>query len=264
VSQDHDGAAGPVLALGRDHSGLGAIPIYQRLGEARRAGTYEAHYLDEIRYLDGWVGRLFAQLDKLGSPGILLTADHGEAIGEDAYWFAHGHSVGLEQIRVPLLWRAPGGGGALVVPDPVSTIDVAPTLLRAAGIDRPAGFEGDPLVAGDESGRAEPSDRAIFAEHRLRAAVIAGDRYYARDRRALDEPLPDRITGGSLAPLAPRSAQLDPDGEQSPYQAERPTAAPLEPILQRFLDGSEAPVEPSPQAGSSATEEELRALGYLE
>jgi len=33
---------------------------------------------------------------------VVLTADHGEGLGEDGYWFAHGHSAGLDQVRVPL------------------------------------------------------------------------------------------------------------------------------------------------------------------
>ena len=85
--------------------------------------------------------RLVDGLDALGEPvAVLLTSDHGEAFGEDDYYFAHGHSVGLDQIRVPLIWRSAGPARARVETAPVSLLDVAPTLLRVAGLDVPEGF----------------------------------------------------------------------------------------------------------------------------
>src|SRR5262245_10713624 len=102
-ARDEPGAE--VLPVLEQQSGLGGIPAYQALPGLHSAAAYERRYLDEIRYLDPHVGRLIAALDELGRPAVLLTADHGEAFGEDGFYFAHGHSVGLDQIRVPLLWR---------------------------------------------------------------------------------------------------------------------------------------------------------------
>jgi arylsulfatase A-like enzyme len=250
-----------------DQSGHGGIPAYQNLDGATAIETYEHRYRDEIRYLDAHVARLLAAVDETGAPaGVLLTADHGEAFGEDDYWFAHGHSVGLDQIRVPLLWRPPPDPSGAEEPahatvlTPVSTIDVAPTLLAAAGRSLPDGFQGHVLVARDDgSGKGTP----IFAEHRLRVAVLAGGTYYARDREAFEEPVPDRITGGWLAPIPPRRAALGADG-RLPHYEEVNGDAPLEPLLSSFLDAGQSGGAPETAALDPALREQLRALGYLQ
>jgi len=78
---EEEGRALPVL---RDNSGHGGIPAYQALPNLFTAAAYERRYLDEIRYLDAQLERLIAAVDARGRPvGILLTADHGEAFGED-------------------------------------------------------------------------------------------------------------------------------------------------------------------------------------
>jgi arylsulfatase A-like enzyme len=48
-------------------------------------------------------------------------------------------------LRVPLLLRGPGVAAGAVVDDPVGTIDLAPTILRAAGRRIPEWMEGRPL-----------------------------------------------------------------------------------------------------------------------
>ncbi|MDJ0847814.1 MAG: sulfatase [Myxococcota bacterium] len=246
----------------REHSGYGGIPAYQTLPGLRRSTSYEGRYRDEIRYLDAHVGRLLADLDAQGSPpGVLLTADHGEAFGEDGYYFAHGHSVGLEQVRVPLLWRPPGGRAPAVVAAPVSTVDVAPTLLAAAGVPAPEAWIGRPLplVEPEDGG----SSRALFVEHRARAAVLQGGRYYARDRTDLGRGVPDRVTGGLLRPLPTRSATLDPGGGLPAYEADARVAE-LERSLAEHLRGAPALTLEGKETLDDERREALRALGYLE
>lgn len=252
----------PVLP---DHSGYEGIPAYQVLPNLFTVSAYERRYLDEIRYLDAQLKRLIDAVDARGRPvGILLTADHGEAFGEDSYYFAHGHSVGLDQIRVPLIWRAPGGDAASVIRTPVSTLDVAPTLLAAAGLEAPAAFQGRPLPMADAPDDAPA--RPLFAEHFLRAAVLIGSTYYARDRRPLDGPVDDRITGGKLHPMPPRTARLGAGDRVSAYESagDAGSAAELEELLARFLSAGDRHVEPSTGLLTPETRERLEALGYLE
>lgn len=245
------------LPILEDNSGKEGVPGYQVIEGLRSVEAYTERYRAEIRYLDRHVARLLAALP---DAGVLLTADHGEAFGEDGYYLAHGHSVGLELIRVPLLWRPPGGIPPDVVRVPVGGVDVAPTLLAAAGLTPPASFRGRPLPIPDTEAR---QDRLLFAEHRARAAIIAGDLYYARDHQDLSEAPLDRISGGRLEPLPPRMARLR--GPQPPsYEATSPAAsAGLDRALRSHLEAESA----LPSAGgepSEAMREELRALGYLE
>jgi phosphoglycerol transferase MdoB-like AlkP superfamily enzyme len=248
-----------------DHSGHEGIPAYQALPNLFTIDAYERRYLDEIRYLDAQLERLIDAADARGRPvGILLTADHGEAFGEDGYYFAHGHSVGLDQIRVPLIWRAPGSDAAGVIRTPVSTLDVAPTLLAAAGLEAPAAFQGRPLAVTDAPDDAPA--RPLFAEHRLRAAVLIGSVYYARDRRPLDGPVHDRISGGKLHPMAPRTARLGAEGRLPAYESVSDTgaAAALEEPLAEFLSAGDRLFGPPAEPPSPETRERLEALGYLE
>ena len=157
-----------------------------------------------------------------------------------------------------------------VIRTPLSTLDVAPTLLAAAGLEAPAAFQGRPLPAADA-----PKDaplRPLFAEHRLRAAVLIGSTYYARDRRPLDGPVHDRVTGGKLHPMAPRTARLGPEGRLPAYESASTTsAAALEELLAQFVSAGDrgvrtprTPAEPPVEPLSAEARERLEALGYLE
>jgi arylsulfatase A-like enzyme len=250
------------LPIGTNNAGRGSVPRYQFLPGARAPETYAARYLDEIRFLDAELARLLDGLDALGEPpAVLVTADHGEAFGEDGYFFAHGHSVGLDQIRVPLLFRPPPGRAGLgVVTAPVSLVDVAPTLLALAGVAPPADFAGRPLPLA--AGEAVPV-RPIFAEATRQAAVIHGSDYYARDRTP---GAPGRPDGGAWGdedpPLPARTARLAAGPALPPYAP--PGRAPaLEPTLAEFLETH--PVRAAATAAEAVPEElkeQVRALGY--
>lgn len=250
-------AQGRVLPLLRNHSGKHGIPAYQFLPGVQGLDAYAERYRAEIRYLDGELARLLVALP---DAGVLVTADHGEAFGEDDYYLAHGHSLGLEQLRVPLLWRPPGGVEPRRVDVPVGGVDVAPTLLAAAGLPASAQFQGRALPLSDEEA---PRDRVLFAEHRARAAVIAGRRYYARDRTNLGRGRRDRINGGVLEALPTRAAWLR--GEELPrYEVVEPAAsAGLEQALRSYLERSAEP-HLGQRELPEETHRQLRALGYLE
>jgi len=264
ASRRRDPPDAPLLPLLKDHSGYQGIPAYQALPGLRSLQAYELCYQDEIRHVDLHVARLVAGADALGPrPWVVLTADHAEAFGEDGYYFAHGHSVGMDQIRVPLLVRPAEPGPAWVSTRPVSGVDVAPTLLRAAGLPIPETFQGEPLPLRAEEEPERP--RTLVAEHRARAAIVVGSTYYARDRSPIAPGTPDEITGGVLLPLPPRVAKLGSDGRPSEYWTEpKESTARLESLLTRVLQSNE---ESEPHRTPQLTESEreaLRALGYLE
>ncbi len=105
-------------------------------------------YRGEIAFADHWIGRLLAEVDKLwglDDTMVVLTADHGECF-EDGVYFEHSDCLAQAALRVPLIVRYPPefAGGARRWGQ-ASSIDVAPTVLRAVGLESPADHSGRPL-----------------------------------------------------------------------------------------------------------------------
>ena len=110
---------------------------------------YNAQYDREIRYLDDELGRLFASLDELGVGDslIVLTADHGESMGEHDYYFEHGKLPYQATAHVPLIIAQKGViAGGRTVQHPVGLIDIAPTIVEMSGIPVPESHQGVSLA----------------------------------------------------------------------------------------------------------------------
>jgi arylsulfatase A-like enzyme len=111
----------------------------------RDRARLEALYDAEISYHDAHFGKFVERLKQLGvydQSLFVITSDHGEEFFDHGS-YGHGHSVYQELLHVPLLFRQPG-----VVPagkrieDTVGTLDIAPTVLAAAGLAVPDFMEG--------------------------------------------------------------------------------------------------------------------------
>jgi len=95
-------------------------------------------YYAAISYVDDRIGQVLGALRESGLEDdtiVLLTADHGEMLGERGLWYKMAFFE--DAARVPLIVRAPAGlarAGERVA-EPVSLLDVAPTLLDLAGLD---------------------------------------------------------------------------------------------------------------------------------
>jgi arylsulfatase A-like enzyme len=125
----------------------------------------KARYDGEIAGVDAAAGRL---LDGLRARRLLdgalavVTADHGESLGEHGE-ATHGVFLYEAAIRVPLLLRLSGRAEAgRRVAARVSLVDVAPTVLEAAGVAVPKEVQGRSLL-GLARGAREP-ERASYAE----------------------------------------------------------------------------------------------------
>lgn len=117
-------------------------------------------YNGEVAYADAQVARLLETLDEGGDRGrtlIVVAGDHGESLGEHNER-THGMLLYEAVLRVPLIVSAPGVKPA-VRPEPVSLLDVAPTVLSSLRLGAADGMRGVDLLAS-----APPRDREFYAE----------------------------------------------------------------------------------------------------
>lgn len=101
-----------------------------------------------ITYLDHQIGRLFEELERrelLRDTLVVITADHGEHLGEQAL-FGHGCSLYLSELHVPLLIIAPGNvPEKRVIAEPVSLRDLPATIVDRLGLQERSPFPGHTL-----------------------------------------------------------------------------------------------------------------------
>ncbi|MBK6466543.1 MAG: choline-sulfatase [Rhodobacter sp.] len=89
-------------------------------------------YFANISYVDDKIGEILAALDASRQEAIVVfVSDHGEMLGRRGLWFKMNFFEG--SARVPMMISAPGLAPGLVE-DPVSTIDLTPTLCDLAGV----------------------------------------------------------------------------------------------------------------------------------
>lgn len=186
-------------------------------------------YDGALRYVDDTIARLLAILEKQGVLNdtlIMVSSDHGEAIGEQGMYFEHGNcSEGVNHI--PLILAGPGVKEGVSSDALVYQFDVIPALLGAAGCKVPQRLDcGDlsPVLRGEKfEGRDHlvlgcgiySFQRAVRTrDHRLILTVHPG--YY---------PMPDR----QLVDL-----RKDPQGRRNLLAADPQTANRLEALYSRW------------------------------
>jgi iduronate 2-sulfatase len=101
-------------------------------------------YFAGVSYSDAQVGRVLAELDRLGLRSntiVVLWGDHGWKLGEHAAWGKHSNVE--NDVNAPLIVSAPGMKGAGAHSDAlVEFVDMYPTLCDLAGIPQPGHLEG--------------------------------------------------------------------------------------------------------------------------
>src|SRR5271165_6122954 len=123
-------------------------------------------YDGEIAFADEQVGRVVRYLKEKGiyqNTVIVLCGDHGESLGEHGEK-THGFFIYNATMHVPLIIRLPENAGARTVSDPVSLVDLMPTVLRAVGLETPPQVQGRSLLPELRGDKAEhgASDRALY------------------------------------------------------------------------------------------------------
>ena len=142
-----------------------ALGDYEQTDERIRRARHA--YYGMISYIDDKVGELIKALKathQLDNTIIIFTSDHGEMLGERGLWYKM--SFFEHSAHVPLLFYAPERFQANRIKDPVSLIDLLPTLADLATekeVDYAAPIEGSSLLPLMRGESPEP-ERSVYGE----------------------------------------------------------------------------------------------------
>ncbi len=201
-------------------------------------------YDEEILYMDHHLGRFFEGMKKDGvfdDSLILVTADHGELLGEHGK-MGHGASLFEEEIRVPFLVKYPGDE---VAPErsgePVHHVDVLPMILESLGLS--------PGARGQKPLLAEVNPLAFMSPEGSWRALYLGRH---------------KLLWNSLGNHALFDLESDP-GERNDLSGGDPArVAEAIGVLEKVLSSLPPPGEPGPPAAlDEETLKALRSLGYV-
>jgi arylsulfatase A-like enzyme/tetratricopeptide (TPR) repeat protein len=218
---------------------------------ARFAGT---PYIGEVAAADAALGPLLRPILDAGASAntlVVLTADHGESLGEHEE-ATHGIFAYEATLRVPLLLYFPRLWPARAVSSAVGHIDIAPTILRTLGLPPAEALHGRILTEGGQKERGQPANgddltyfEALSGSLNRGWAPLKG--VIANRMKYVDLPIPELYDLSS-----------DPGERQNLASVQTETVRTLRERLQAF--GSQ-PV--SPRAETTEVRERLRSLGYL-
>jgi hypothetical protein len=214
-------------------------------------------YTQEVEYVDSEVARLLAGLEQRGMMDntlVVFLSDHGEGLGD------HNHTGHVSQlydtlIHVPMILTWPGRlPEGLVIDEPVSLVDVFPTIADLLDLRQPERVTGVnlmPLVRGE----GLPERAFLFATYppesasSKRAIILDGHKFIHswKPKREWVELYDVVNDPGELVDLA----------ETEPELAER-LATELQRRLAAISEGSTVEAELSEEDKA-----QLRALGYL-
>lgn len=119
-------------------------------------GDYYKRYMETFLSVDEGIGRIVNHLEERGELDdtlILYMSDNGFLFGE--HGLIDKRCAYEESMRIPMVARCPAlFGGAKTVEQVVANLDIAPTMLAAAGLAPPEWMAGRsllPLLTGEEA-----------------------------------------------------------------------------------------------------------------
>ena len=133
-----------------------------------------ARYHNGILQADDMIRAIFERLQRWGvldDAIVVITADHGDMIGELGRW-SHGQPPYEPVVRIPLLVYDRQAREPLPARRLVSQVDIAPTLLQAIGAPIPSSWPGVPLQL--------PQQREVLGMASERTAAVVLDDGQAR------------------------------------------------------------------------------------
>lgn len=149
---EHQANYGPFTAseLFPDETRRSSVPTMpDQIADERDFKQFVDGYDGAIRFMDEHIGQLVQMLADLGvldDTAIVISADHGEAMGEQGVYGDH-VCAGEAVHNVPLIIRWPGAAQGLSHDGLLYNLDFHPTLCDLLGIPIPSGWDGRSFAA---------------------------------------------------------------------------------------------------------------------
>lgn len=211
-----------------------------------------APYDGEIAFVDAQLARLLRALEDKGTLArtlVLVTADHGEGLGEHGEG-THGLFVYDSTLKVPWIMAGPGVAAGRTPATVARGIDVLPTLLDHAGLPVPDGLDGRslrPAAEGKPMVDAPAYAESVYAEHEFGWAPLFAWR--TAKYKLIHAPRPELY-------------DLEADAGEGTNRATQ-EAARVEEMRRRLQATLARPPRAAAAKVDAETAERLAALGYL-
>lgn len=229
-------------------------------------------YDASLEHVDTVIHELLTKLDELelgDDTLVIVLSDHGEAFGQHGLW-QHARTVYQEMVKVPLLLRLPADAPferRARIPEPVSLIDLNPTLVELFDLPGPTPFSSrslTDLIAGAEALDTRPPI----------VTRTAGPREHVAIRDGRFKLIHQLAAPGTNAPGVWQFFDLEEDpGEDAPVataeQTKTPAAEAAYRHLRRSLKAFRSELRARAQAATEvevdpATQAHLGDIGYGE
>ncbi|MEC7986629.1 MAG: sulfatase [Myxococcota bacterium] len=245
-------------------------------------------YRQEVEYMDQKIGHFIEWLkteELYENTMIILVSDHGEEFMEHGH-FWHGTSLYDEVLHVPLIIKTPQKGiKDKRIPWQVRSIDIAPTITSALGLESPAEWEGKDLI-GDatikelqnptqnlsedcNSKREYKSDldRIVIAENNFEGNILSSIRMRSFKYILANENNPRGLAKEELydvqSDVSEQNNQIGQTGSICDQSIPEHTAI-LKAVLGETLNEAlQNAVQSEGVELDAATVEKMRALGYM-
>jgi arylsulfatase A-like enzyme len=231
-------------------------------------GRTGSAYDDEVAYADAQVARVFAWIRGHGLAERTMTivaGDHGEGLGAHGER-THGMLVYDSTLRVPLVVVLPAalssrdaalssrpGAKTAVRDEAVSLADIAPTILRAAGVTPPSDLKGRDLLGATAQTAPAGGETDLYAESEY--PRVAG----WSTLQALTDGRWKTIRAGSAREVY--DLHEDPQERDNLEQSQSSVANAMSARIDAI--GASAGPSSGQRAISPEAAERLRALGYV-
>ncbi|MDF1737585.1 MAG: sulfatase [Verrucomicrobiales bacterium] len=217
---------------------MGVAPTFAEIEAGGKWKSMVEAYLANTAFVDHCVGTVMEGLNhgpNRDNTLVVLWSDHGFHLGEKQHIAKR--TLWEESTRVPLIFAGPGISKGKRCVEPVSLVDIYPTLIEWCGLEENERLEGVSLVPQIKEANAAREVPAVSASYFGNYAVRSRDWRYIRYANGAEELYDHRV---------------DPDEQVN--LANAPTSAEVKADLYRWI-----PKNPTPEVKPLATREQVRA-----